>query len=184
MSLYQTLVLLHVLATGGVFAGLGIEVAALHRVQRAPTAVEARLWLPSLQQPAGMLPHVSMLVLIVTGLGLAVQRGGLAAWMTAALVAIALMVLLVVTLTSAPLAALATSLAADGDEPATWRHRARDPDLHRSIWLRVGLYGGVLGLMALKPGVTGSIVTLAVGTAAGAATSLLARPRESATVPG
>lgn len=185
MSLYQTLVLLHVVATGGLFAGLGVEVTALHRLQRAATVDEARAWLPSLQHPAGMLPHLSMVVLVVTGLGLAAQRGSLAAWMTAALVAIVLMVLLTVTLTGAPLSALAASLAAEGGDPAAgWSERARDPDLHWSMWLRVGLYVGVLGLMVLEPGVTGSVATLLCGAAVGAGAALLARPRAPVAVLG
>lgn len=191
MDLDQFLVLLHIVATGGLFAGLGIEVAALHRIQRAATAAEARLWLPSLQRPGGMLLHLSMMVLLLTGLGLAALRGGLTAWMTAALVAIAVMIVLAAALGAAPLTALAASLATDGhaadDSAGDWAPRARDPKLHWGTWLRVGLYLGVLGLMALKPGTVGSVATLLAGSvlgAAAAATFRVPQPVPAASVRG
>jgi hypothetical protein len=177
MDLDQLLVLLHILATGGLFAGLGIEVTALHRIQRAATAAEARVWLPSLQRPGGMLLHLSMIVLLLTGLGLATLRGGLTAWMTAALVAIAVMIVLAAAFASSPVTALATSLEGDGSG-GDWSHQARDPKLHLSTWLRVGLYLAVLGLMALKPGTVGSVATLLAGCVLGAAAAAALRVRQ------
>lgn len=183
MDLEPLLVLLHVIAASGLFAALGIEVSALHRMQRAASADEARGWLPALQGRGGPLGHASMLVLLLTGMGLGALRGGMAAWMSAALVAIVVMIVLSVTLGNAPLAALAARLH---DEPSAsdWSSAARDPNLHRSVWLRVGLLIGVLGLMVLKPATAGSIAVLLGGIVLGAVLTGAASPRTARAVPG
>ena len=92
------------------------------------------------------------------------------------------MVLLVVTLSSRPLSNLATNLNVEDDSVEDWREHARDSGLHWSVWLRVGLYLGVLGLMALKPDGVGSVVTVAFGIGVGATAAVLARPGRPAAV--
>lgn len=166
MDLYSLLVLLHVVGAGALFASLGIEVSALHRLRRAGTADEARSWLPAFRRPGGVLGEVAFGTLMLTGLGMAVVRGGLEAWMTAALAAIAAMMVLGRTVHDPRSNVLTAALEAE-DPSTTWRPLARDPQLHLGVWIRVGLLVGVLGLMALEPSVLGSIVTLLAGGAVG-----------------
>jgi hypothetical protein len=50
MDFYSVLVFLHVLGGVGLFAGLGIEVVALRRLQGAVTLDQARTWLGVLRE--------------------------------------------------------------------------------------------------------------------------------------
>src|ERR1700676_2050207 len=75
MTLYSTVLFVHVVSALGIFAALSLEAAALVRLRRATTASEARLWM----EFAPGLPALaigSLVFLLLSGIFIATQMSG------------------------------------------------------------------------------------------------------------
>lgn len=178
MDPYLLLVFLHVAAASALFAAVGVEVVALQRLRLAATAAQARAWLPSVQRPAGGIGHPAMLVIVGTGIWMMIARWGFEAWMAMALASIVAMVLVAVLVGRAPLTRLVDALGEGARDGSGWPDAVRDARLRVSLWLRVGLLVGVIGLMTLKPGWWGSAVVMVTATALGGGVAVV-EPRAS-----
>lgn len=150
MSLYTTVLFLHVAAVLALFACLGFEALSLFRLRRASTVAEARLWI----DPVPHLPPWTggaALVTFISGIYLAIRMSAFGqAWIDLTIVAL---------LSIAPLAALT------GKRMRTIRQaltnastlerdlilRLDDSLLKISLSLRICIFLGIVLLMAAKP---------------------------------
>jgi hypothetical protein len=172
MSIYRVLVFLHVAGGVGMFVALGIETVSLGRLRRAQTPSDARTWMGLLRLPARIGP-VSILTNLATGVWMMVLLWGPQPWIQAAFLAVVGIAVTGAVASRRGMRALGQALPAETGPrlSAEFRSLLSRTPLVMSLWLRAALGTGILGLMTIKPGVTGSLVSLAaalvVGLAAG-----------------
>jgi hypothetical protein len=171
MDFYSLLIFLHVLGGVGVFVGLGIEVVALRRLERAVSVDQARSWV-GLMREGGRIGPVAMVTILLAGVWMMALRWGPEPWILTALVALIAMAILGAALTRPGMALLGAALTQEEDElPGRFRTNEATGSLSFSLWLRVAIGVGILGLMTVKPemlgslGIMGATVVIGVGAA-------------------
>jgi len=163
MDFYTLLIFVHVLGGVSVFGALGVEVAALRSLSRADTITEARTSMAILDE-VGSFAHVAMITVLVTGVWMMAARWGPEPWVLMALAALVAMGILGAVLTLPAMVRLEAALAVgSGAVPGNSGGLVGGP-LRASLWFRVGLAVGIVGLMTTKPGLAASFVI--IGTAA------------------
>jgi hypothetical protein len=166
MDLYALLIFAHVLGGVALFAALGIEVAAFQRLQRAHAIEQARTWMGLLRE-AGRLGPVAMVMILVAGVWMMALRWGPEPWIMTALVGLIIMAILGAALTRRAMARIGASLSGKPDRlPAEIQALISGP-LTVSLWLRVAIAVGILGLMTVKPDVLGSLALIGAAVAVG-----------------
>lgn len=176
MDSYLLLVFLHVVGAIGIFVGLGVEAVAVRGLARAGTVELERIWVALLRR--SFIGPVGMVVNLITGIWMMVVRWGPGAWMFVALGGVVAMIAIGVTMTMRPVARLNRSRSEDavsGSPVAA----ARRP-LVLSLWLRVFIALGIVGLMTIKPALTGSLAIMAIALLMGVG---IAARREQRPVP-
>ncbi|MGH2686579.1 MAG: hypothetical protein ACRDJP_14030 [Actinomycetota bacterium] len=171
MDLYSVLIFAHVLGAVALFAALGIEVVAFRRLRGARTADQARTWMGPLRE-AGRLGPVAMVTILMAGVWMMALRWGPEPWILIALVGLVVMAVLGAALSRRPMGRLRGSLGDEVDHlPTDFRALVEGP-LRISLWLRLAIAVGILGLMTVKPDALGSLVIMgaAVGVGVVAAT--------------
>jgi hypothetical protein len=172
MDLYPLLIFLHVLGGVGLFIGLGIEVVAVRRLQRTVTADQARTWMGLLGEAVRIGP-VSMVTILIAGVWMMAIRWGPEPWILTALFGLIVMAILGAALTRRTMAGLGPSLAGGGDElPAKFRALVTCGSLPFSLWLRVAIAVGILGLMTVKPDALGSLAIMGAAIVLGAGAAM------------
>jgi hypothetical protein len=174
MDWYSVLLFAHVLGAVVLFAALGIEVVAFRRLRRARTADQARTWMGPLRE-AGRLGPVAMVTILIAGVWMMALRWGPEPWILTALVGLVVMAVLGAALTRRAMGRLRGSLADEVDHLPTDFHALVEGPLRMSLWLRLAIAVGILGLMTVKPEVLGSLAIMGAAVAVGAGAA--ARPR-------
>lgn len=175
MNSYSLLILLHVTGAVGIFAAWGMEAVLLQRLREAVTIVEARTGTRSLRR-RGRLAPVAMLTVVATGIWMMAAAWGGQAWMVTALAAV-----VIIGMTGSALGGRAISRL-DGALAGEPERLPDDFDLAVglltiSLRLRFAIGIGILGLMTIKPAVTGSLAIMATALTAGVALAVHAARR-------
>ena len=166
MDLYSVLIFAHVLGAVALFAALGIEVAAFRRLRGARTAHQARTWIGPLRE-AGRLGPAVMVTILIAGVWMMAVRWGAEPWIITALVGLVVMAVLGTALTRPAMGRLGTSLAGESPQlPPDFRVLVEGP-LRISLWLRLAIAVGILGLMTAKPEAFGSLAIMGAAMAIG-----------------
>ena len=153
MRPYQLLVFFHVLGAIGIFVALGIESVSLRRLRTASALVDARAWADALP---GRLGAISMTCAIAAGIGLMRQGWGRQPWILTAIVGLVAMIAIGAVVSLRGARRLRRALADEtgpGLSEGFRSLRAAIP-MTPSLWLRIALGIGILGLMTLKPSAT------------------------------
>jgi hypothetical protein len=181
MDLYSVLIFAHVLGAVALFAALGIEVVAFRRLRRARRAEEARTWMGPLRE-AGRLGPVAMVTILIAGVWMMVLRWGPEPWILTALVGLVIMAVLGAALTRRAMSRLRVSLADEPDHLPTNFRALVEGALRISLWLRLAIAVGILGLMTVKPEVLGSVEIMGAAVLVGIAAAIRPRRRKAVTV--
>lgn len=161
MSLFSTVLTIHVLSVLVLIAGLSFEALILFRVRRASTAAEAAGWMGLVPGPKLKLMGLgSAIVLLLTGIYMTTL---LSAW---SLVWPKLAVVIVILIT--PVAAffgkqmmlLHQECAAGKLEEAELRFRLLNPKMKTAFAIKTALILGLVLLMTTQPGMTGALIIL------------------------
>lgn len=165
MNSYSLLIFLHVLGAVGMFAAWGIEAVTLRRLRQAVTTGEARTCAQQFRKQ-GPLGPVAMLTALGTGIWMMVARWGPQPWMTASLAAVAAIVVIGIVLARRGMSRLDTALV-DESERLPAHFAALTGSLVASLQLRIALGVGILGLMTMKPGVSGALAIMGAALVSG-----------------
>jgi hypothetical protein len=150
MSLYPTVLFLHITAVLALFACMGFELLSLFRLRRAATVAEARTWIDPVPR-LSLWTGGSALVTFISGIYLAQRVSAFGqAWIDLTIVALLLI---------APLGALTgkrmRTIRQALTNASTLEHdlirRLNDSLLKTSLSFRICLFLGIVLLMAAKP---------------------------------
>jgi hypothetical protein len=160
--LRSLLLFVHVLSAMGVFAGVGMEGAALWRLRSGAGHDDLGAVLGGFRA-AQRVAMPSMLVLLLSGIYLATAywrwRGP---WMGLAFLGIVVMIVVGRVMTGRGLARLARGVTGPGLDSASARagDPGLDPALRASFVIRTAMLVGIVFLMTVKPGAGTSLVAL------------------------
>ncbi|HUG14036.1 MAG TPA: DUF2269 family protein [Thermomicrobiales bacterium] len=176
MSTYDVVKFAHILGVIGLFAGSAIVLTAMIRMRYARTIEQQREWSGIASGLTRLVPGTIGTILLP---GVYMTHRSWAwdvPWIVTALVAYLIMLPLAPAINARRLAALhrAVKQSSDGPPPADVVRRTHDPILWTSVQTMTLVDLGIVFLMVTKPGVTGSITTMAVAITCGA---LLSVPR-------
>lgn len=183
MTLYTLALFLHILGALGLGATDALLLAGLTGVRRVSTVEELRLW-SGLAERTGRVIPLAALLLFVPGVYLVFAAWGWTTpWIDISLGALVVLGLLGRGVLGPRLAALqaGSRQAASGSIPASLHQRRTSRTLWLGFWLSTMLFLGVVFLMTNKPDLTGSLLTVAIALAVGAALPFLARPSTTGT---
>jgi hypothetical protein len=153
MTLYALILIIHVTATFILFAALATEALSLRHLRRAATVSEAQAWLAPWP---GMHGYVALsgITILLTGVVLVLQEGAAKqAWPKVAATALVITVLLG-AISGRRMRAIRRL------DHAEMISRLRDPQVKRSIIVRIALFFGIFILVSIKPGLWGAIATI------------------------
>jgi len=184
MSIYTIVLFLHVSGAIGYFIGMGtwlFGLAALRRAQR----VEQVRTLTNLAGRVGPLLGISVLLILVTGLYMAITAWGFqTGWILVALVSLILIAPLGTAFIEPRRRSIArlAQEAPDGPLPQALEQRIHDPILGTALQTVTILLLGIVFLMTNKPSLIVSLIVMGValvlGLASGALVSRATRTRE------
>jgi hypothetical protein len=176
MSIYTIVLFFHVSGAIGYFISMGtwlFSLAALRRAQR----VEQVRALAHLVGRLGPLFGISVLLLLATGLYMAITAWGLStSWIAVALVSL----ILIAPLGTAFIEPRRRTIdrlaqeAPDGPLPQSLEQSIHDPILLTAVQTVTILLLGIVFLMTTKPSLIGSLIVMAVALLLGLAWSVLA----------
>lgn len=176
MSLYPYILLLHIVGVLGLFIATGLEITALFRIRSAAHVGQVREWTNAIR-PLELVIPLSALLILAAGLAMTFMGWGWSqAWISTSMLAFLTMAVLGGTINTRRIKAIHSSAekAPDGRIAAALRRKIVD----RVLWMSALVMGftdlGIVGLMVIKPGWIGSIVTLIVAAAVGAIVAQLA----------
>jgi hypothetical protein len=175
MTVYSVVLFLHLSGALFLYMFFALEWLVQGRVRKSATIEAARPWLVA----GARLPAIGAIggiLIFIPGLWLAAhEKLWAAAWIQAAITTALIMVLMGVVITRPRMRKLerAANEAVPGAAQGTGQtgsnaaHRLRDPVIIFSLRIRMALGFGVLYLMAAKPGLTTTLVTLGVALVLG-----------------
>lgn len=172
---YSLALLLHIVGAALMFAALGVDLAVHSRMRRAATVGEVR----TLSQAAGSVDRlhgISGLIILVAGIYMAwTSWGWTTPWIDVALIAYLIGAVLGAGVIGERMRAIGkgAAAAAEGPVPSELAARIHDRGLALGSGIMTLWLGGILYLMVVKPGWTGSIVAMLVAAVIG---YLVARP--------
>lgn len=172
MTLYSFVLFAHITGVLAMFACLSLEVLSLSRLRRASTLSEIQLWI----EPVPRLSRIalgSLLIILLTGVFLAIQMSGFGlGWLRVTVAAFLLM---------APLGAAsgrrirnvqrlsANSKMTQSEILDLLRH----PFLKVSLAMRIAVFLGIVLLMTAKPGLPESLAIAGGSVVLGLASAFL-----------
>jgi len=172
MNYYSIALFLHVVGALGFFVVLGLEWTSLRQIRNATASDQIR-GLMRVSNGTRRLGMVSMLTILITGFYMVSIAWGAVAWIIIALGALVLVIVLGIALTGRRMAGIARVLANEKGPVSPDLHAlANHPLLWMSIQTRVAIALGIVFLMTVKPGLGGSLLTIAVAIVLGLASSL------------
>ena len=168
MTIYYTVLFIHVVSVIGLFIALAAEGAILFRIRTAQSVDETRFFVGAVQR-LRIVAIPSFLGILVGGLYLASKWGRGTFWIPFALGATLLIMLIGGLVTGKRIARLRNALSSDEiDLPIkAISAKTKDNALLISYGLRAGLGLGIVFLMTAKPDLPGSLGALAAGCGAG-----------------
>jgi len=168
MTIYYTVLFIHVVSVIGLFIALAAEGAILFRIRTAQSVDETRFFVGAFQR-LRIVAIPSFLGILVGGLYLASKWGRGTFWIPFALGATLLIMLIGGLVTGKRIARLRNALSSDEiDLPIkAISAKTKDNALLISYGLRAGLGLGIVFLMTAKPDLPGSLGALAAGCGAG-----------------
>ena len=168
MTIYYTVLFIHVVSVIGLFIALAAEGAILLRIRTAQSVDETRFFVGAFQR-LRIVAIPSFLGILVGGLYLASKWGRGTFWIPFALGATLLIMLIGGLVTGKRIARLRNALSSDEiDLPIkAISAKTKDNALLISYGLRAGLGLGIVFLMTAKPDLPGSLGALAAGCGAG-----------------
>ena len=168
MTIYYTVLFIHVVSAIGLFIALAAEGAIFFRIRTAQSVDETRFFVGAFQR-LRIIAIPSLLGILVGGLYLASKWGRGTFWIPFALGATLLIMLIGGLVTGIRIARLRNVLSRDEIVFSTEAISAKTKDsaLLISYGLRVGLSLGIVFLMTEKPDLPGSLGVLAAGLGAG-----------------
>ncbi len=175
MSIYTIVLFLHVSGAIGYFIGIGtwlFGLSALRRVQR----VEQVRALVQLVGRSGPLLGISVLLILVTGLYMALTAWGLQiGWIAITLISLVLIAPLATALIEPRRRAIdrLAREAPDGPLPESLEQRTHDSVLLIALQTVAALLLGIVFLMTTKPSLVGSLIVMVVALALGLASGVL-----------
>lgn len=183
MELYTLLLFTHILGVLGLFIGMGLQWVSVLRLRRAQTRGQASEWI-SLARGAGRFSPIAGVLVLGAGIAMMVMRWTLTTpWIMVSLLAIVLMMVASMGVSVRRIKVIARTLAqASGDAgdplPPESHGLTHNPALWIATQLAAGQALGVVFMMTVKPELVGSLLTLAVALALGAAAGVAtAKPR-------
>jgi hypothetical protein len=160
MTSYVVALFLHLVGAVFLFMAFAVEWVIQARVRSCSSLEQARPWLTA-GKPAVMLGAIGGIGVFIPGLYLAAHDAlWAAAWIQAAIAASIVIALAGVVFTGPRTRALAKLAMAGGEAAANATGRLRDPVVFFSLRVRAWLALGVLFLMAAKPGLATTLVTM------------------------
>lgn len=183
MSLYTLALFAHILGVLSLFIGMGLQWTVTLLLRRSQTLSQVRLW-SSLVRGTGRLAPVSGVLILAAGIYMMALSWSLSApWIMVSLAAMVIMMALGMGVTARRLKGIQRAAAAEASADAI------TPDLYRQVhhpalWISTQMAAstalGIVFMMTNKPGLGGSLLTLAVALALGALVGTAsARPRQS-----
>jgi hypothetical protein len=168
MTIYSTVLFIHVVSAIGLFIALAAEGVVVVRLRSAQSAEEARFFIRAFQH-LRIVAIPSFLGVLLGGMYLASKWGRGIFWIPFALGATLLILLIGGLVTGIRIARLKKVLSSTENELSIEAVSAltRDTTLLLSHGLRVGLGLGIVFLMTAKPDLLGSLGALAAGCSAG-----------------
>jgi hypothetical protein len=173
MNLYSIALFFHVVGALGFFIALGLEWFNLSALQRTTTAEQVGEWFETTGR-LRWLAGVSMLIILIAGFYMTFAAWGGAMWIAVAFGAMILQGVLAGVLTTPRMRAIQKAASSEsGSISPTLDGLLHHPLLWVSMLTRSGIALGIIFLMTVKPALTGSLVTVAVGIVVGLAFSML-----------
>ncbi len=186
--LYEVALFVHI---GGVlimFMSAGLEVTVLRGLRHARSVEQARVWLNAGRATRTLFPLSAALILI-GGLYMTLTAWGFrTAWIDVAFVTLIVLSTLGPTMNARRFRAIAEAAGGgagyDGTAITTALYRQiHDPVLWASVHVMAGAALGVVFLMTVKPGLLGSLTTLAVAIVASGLVAIATNSRERVAPP-
>jgi hypothetical protein len=175
MSIYTIVLFLHVIGAIGYFVGVGTWLFVLAALRRAQRVEQVRA-LTNIAGRLGPLFGISVLLILVSGLYMAITSWGLlTGWIAVALISLILIAPLGTAFTEPrrrTIARLAQE-APDGPLPQALEQSIHDPILFSALLTVAILLLGIVFLMTNKPSLPGSLIAMGVALVLGLASSAL-----------
>jgi hypothetical protein len=168
MTIYSTVLFIHVVSAIGLFIALAAEGAILFRIRTAQSVDETQFFVSALQR-LRIIAIPSFIGILIGGVYLASKWGRGTFWIPFALGATLLIMLIGGFVTGIRSARLKKVLLSTENDVSIESLSAmtKDAALLLSYGLRVGLGLGIVFLMTAKPDLLGSLGALAAGCGAG-----------------
>jgi hypothetical protein len=168
MTIYSTVLFIHVVSAIGLFIALAAEGAIFFRIRSAQSVEEVRFFIRAFQR-LRIVAIPSFVGVLVGGMFLASKWGGATYWIPFAMGATLLIMLIGGFVTGIRIARLQKVLSSNETVVSieAISAEAKDNALLISYGLRVGLGMGIVFLMTAKPDLLGSLGALAAGCGAG-----------------
>jgi hypothetical protein len=167
MSLYLLALYLHITGALAMFAGLGVEGIVFTNLKNASAPQQAIPWLGSMRI-LRMVFGYSAVSLLVTGIYLVTISWGWNSWVLTGLVLLVALSGYGSTTGKKIAVSIASLLHSDAKSiPDGVKKIISDPLLMKTYKLKITLALGIIFMMTIKPGWTGSIVTVVAAFAAG-----------------
>jgi hypothetical protein len=168
MTIYSTILFIHVISAIGLFITLAAEGAIVFRIRSTQTVEEARFFIRVFQR-LRIVTIPSFLGVLIGGMYLASKWGRGILWIPLALGATLLIMLIGGFVTGIRIARLRKVLSRTENDVSIEALSAmtKDTALLISYGLRVGLGLGIVFLMTTKPDLLGALGALAAGCGAG-----------------
>jgi hypothetical protein len=173
MTLYSLVLFVHVTAVLGLSAALSFEALSLFHLRRASALTDANRWI----EPVPRLPFVtagSSLVIFFSGVYLAIRMSAFEAVWPKVTVGALLLIAPLGALTGRRMRAIRRACAHANSINSELLSRLQDPFLKISLGIRIGIFLGIVLLMAAKPGLWESLGIVGTSVVVGLLSSLLA----------
>jgi hypothetical protein len=180
MNFYSIALFAHIVGALGFFVALGVEWMSVRQLWHAATAEQVSGWM-HIAIGVRRLGMASMLTLLASGFFMMAiaQIGG--AWVIVAFWSLILLAILAVTLSFRRMRAITRAMTAQiGAVSLSLHPLLRHPLLWVAIQTRVAIALGIVFLMTVKPGWSGSLLTIGVAAVLGLVSALPLVNRERA----
>lgn len=177
MNSYGLALYLHIVGALGFFIALGLEWVSVRQLRRAKHVGQLQEWL-AISTGSARIGMPSMLLLIISGVYMGMAAWGMAAWMVVSVGALVVLIIVTLAFSRRRVAAIARQAAMEtGGVSPTLRALTHHPLLWFAMQTRVAIALGIVFLMAVKPDLLGSLITIgaAAGIGIGAAIPLRGR---------
>lgn len=181
--LYKLALFVHVAGVIGMFIAVGVTVTAMGRMRRAGTVAGVRMWAELAVAIERAIP-AALVVLLLPGLYMVNKVWGWdTPWAMTTLAALIVISVLGPSINERRIRAIdrAAAQAGDGPVPPSLAARIGDPVLWLSLHTITTVMVGIVWLMTVKPGLTGSLLAMAISVVAGVGAAMPSIQRARAT---